>query len=158
MNGIKQQIKQTAKQTAIKTAKQVAQETEKFLKEGREQVAGVPDRSEGGEKSQQTAKDADLGDKEMSPEEKAKREQKARSLIAAHEAELADMRRAREGERAVKQEEELVSQAQAEEAKNVKPLQEPVSKPKRGKGLFAGVKTRLERMKRKSEVRMPPSG
>ena len=147
MKGITNQVKVTAKAAAIKTAQQMANEPLELLKKTREQAIPFPETADAGEKKENS---------EPTPEEIAKKNEQAMRLKAAYDAELADISNKREEKEAVRQRDFATQMEGGSEQETAQPLVEPTNKPKRG--LFSGVKTRLQRMKQKVENRLPPSG
>lgn len=80
---------------------------------------------------------------------------KKKRLLQALESELADIRKEKETEEARAQKEEEGRKSQSQEEK---PLIEPSTKRPRKFTPLKGMKGKLEQLKRKSEIRMPPSG
>ena len=138
-------IKKTTAQI-VQQAKQVARdESGEFLRTTKRQVGLEKELPQKEKEPQETVL-------ERKAEEDTKRSQR---LNQALEAELKDIRKEREEkEKAWKTEQggKMTDKTKEE----IKPLIEPKSKPKRG--LFAGMKTRIKRLERSSETRLPPSG
>ncbi|MBI2103371.1 hypothetical protein HYT59_00035 [Candidatus Woesebacteria bacterium] len=178
MDGIKTQVKQTGKQAAIKIAKQMAREPLEILKEAPKQALSSPDKRASDEEKSGESKE--LSDNRE--QEKAKDKEKSKRHTLALEAELKDIRRQKVledlqrriaggeeinlesyPELTIEQKQVLKAQLAAVKARKEKEkngeaqtLIEPTTKPK--KNLLAGVKTRVERLKHRGEIRMPPSG
>ena len=178
MNGLKTSVSKSARQLAQDTAKQIAKEPLELEKTALRQV--------GLSSSEKKDQQDQLADNEYSKakeqDEQQKRvEAKMQSLRQAFESELKDIRREKvfqellqkisEGEvvnladyNELTWEQKQVLHAQklalqnrkSKTDQNHQDLSEPGAKRK--KNLFAGVKTRLARVQRKSEIRMPPTG
>jgi hypothetical protein len=124
------------KKLAKQTAKQMAQEPLEVLKTAKKQIsheAPVPVSPE------------KIDKKGSYDEEKIKTQSKR--LLEALEAEIEDIRKQKEQE----EEEEL-----RQEEKKEKSLVEVAAKPSRK--FMGGMKGKLSKLKRKAEIRMPPSG
>ena len=152
MDGIKSQVKSTAKAAAAKTAKQMAMEPLEILKQAKGQVITPPESTE----SRGATRESSVEENSISPEEKAKKQEQELRLKTALDAELADIRNKRKEKEEVRQKDFATQVESTDEQQVEQPLVEPTNKPKRG--LFFGVKTRIERMKQKVENRLPPSG
>jgi methyl coenzyme M reductase subunit C-like uncharacterized protein (methanogenesis marker protein 7) len=139
------------KKLAKQAAKQIAQEPLEVLKTVKKQVVQT-------EKTQRTeatvpVASEKIGEKGPYDEEKIKTQNKR--LLEALEAEIEDIRKQKEQEEEEKlRQEEL--EAKVEEEKKEKPLVEVVAKPSRK--FMGGMKRKLSKLKRKAEIRMPPSG
>ena len=169
----------SAKSTARDIAKQIAKEPYELERAVMGQI-GMPqvEKNEQSKLSHAEKSDSETKDKDA---KEVNAEAKARSLRQAYESELKDIRRekmfqellgkisngedvnlADHNELTWEQKQVLHAQKQAlqnrksKTDKNILNLSEPGAKRKRN--LFAGVKTRLARVQRKSEIRMPPSG
>ncbi|OGM05678.1 hypothetical protein A2125_00130 [Candidatus Woesebacteria bacterium GWB1_43_5] len=154
MDGIKTQLKQTGKQAVSQMVKQAAREPLEMISTAKKQVFGGEVKKEAlGIHSQ-----AGSETQEMSSEEEAKAKTKAVRLKEAYEKELEDIRKSKEDARLRQGFGEAREEVQEGDKERERQLVEPTTKPKRGKGLFAGIKTRVERLKRSGEIRLPPSG
>ncbi len=175
----------SSKLAAIKTAKQVAKEPFEILKTAPPQILGVEGKKaeQGGQMDTGNSEKAEesmprIREKKI---EEEKDIQKSRNLKSAFEAELKDIHReevfkkvqqtilAGEGvnvndfpELSLEQKQVLnalketvnTNSQKGQDSGNI--LSEPKSKQKRG--LFSGVRTRVERLKRRGEIRTGPSG
>ena len=179
MRGIKTSVKKQTKQLGKHTAKQVIGEPLEVLKTAGKQVSGQ-------EKRTPSEKEPVIfGDSTISPQkpDEQKIKMKSRRLLEAHESELEDIRKEKvfkklqrkiaEGEDvpvenfpelSMEQKQILNAQKEAVEKREVvqkdgEPLAEPSTKKKRGiiPGM-RGMKGKVEKLKRKAEIRMPPSG
>lgn len=172
-------VKKTAQDAARKSAAQIAKEPLEFLADFDTQLRSIEhppiEKSPGKENTIKSSG-------ESAKIEEQKDREKAKRLSLAYVAELEDIRRQKifeELKRKILSGEEVVLEGikelspdqiqvlralkealegkQSENKEKIEtPLVEPVSKPKRG--LFSGINTRVERLKRKSEMRLPPSG
>lgn len=138
----------SAKKIAQQAAKQMLNEPFEVLKTSGEQVAGVKKNEPFQVKRQ----------KEQSPqtieEEKNVDNAKSKRLIQALENELEDVRKQKEQEEKSK---EAVEAQEKEEEFEIEsqnsPLVEPSTKPRKG-----GLKGFVEKVKKRTETRLPPSG
>lgn len=140
------------KRIAKKTARQIKEESLEVLKTAKKQVVGAespPHKSP----AYQEKMSNDIGEG-VSPEEKARIEARGRRRIEELEKEIEKHRQIR----AQKDEARLGKEAdqEKEEERKVVPPPEPSAKPKRGP--FAGIRGQLERLKKRREIRMPPTG
>lgn len=174
MNTIASTVKKTSKQIAIDAARKLAQEPVEILRDIPDQILGIERKVES--KPQQNSQGGGENLKDLD----AKDRQKAKRISSALTAEMEDIRRQNIFDELQKKVSrgELVTQAemspltyserdmlvgqmemikmQNQNASRGTILTEPPSKRRRG--LFSGMKTRLSRMERKTENRMPPSG
>lgn len=136
-----------------KSSKKIVKEPFEVLKTAKRQVVGTeklvqpePDRKEGVE--------GGMGETISLEEEKSK--EKSRRLLAALETEIEEIRKQKKLEEEEKlKEEELKAQAEEEE-KESKPLIEP--SPRRPRKILGGMKGKLQKLRRRAEIRLPPSG
>jgi len=140
------------KRLAKATTKRVLQEPLEVMKSARRQISGAEAKT----KSPNTlAPDKGAVSEEMTPAKKEKIKQKSRRLMEALEAELEDIKRKKKEEEEEKLQEEMLVEKKKKEEEEKKPLIEPGTKPSRKLG---GIKGKLSKLKRKAEIRMPPSG
>lgn len=154
MNGLKRDVGKKAKGLAKHTAKKMAQEPFEVLKTAERQTVGVSPDVEPPIPPSDSA--------EVTEEEKKKIEERGVRTLSALEKELEDIRLQRlrkEREEKVAQERAKLEKKEKEGAKKGE-LREPTTKRKRGLlgGFIKGMKGKIERLRRKSEIRMPPSG
>ncbi len=141
------------KKTAKQTTKQLVQEPLEVLKTARKQVAGREKitRSEPGK--EEAVRE---GEKASTSLEEEKIKAKSKRLLEALETEIEEIRKRKKLEEEEKlKEEELKTQGE-EEGKKQKPLVEPSSR--RPRKIMKGMKGKLQKLKRRAEIRMPPSG
>ena len=151
--GIKSDVKSSSKRIARQTAKQIAQEPLEVLKTAGKQVTGI---EKSGESVKQEPGRVDKVEKDSLSADEAKIKAKSKSLLEALEAEIEDIRKQKELEEEKKlKEEEAVARMQ-EQDEEAKPLPKISSKPSRK--IPFGMKGKLQKLKRKVEIRMPPSG
>lgn len=146
MNSLKTQVKNTGKQAAIAIAKQMRDETAETAREIPRQILGIPNPAEKQEKPKEESLDNEVLEKNQN--------ERKRSLMAAYEAEIEDIKRKKimvENQVAQNEQAEVQSREKAPD-----PFVEVSSKRKRG--LFQGVKTRIKQMMTKTESRSTPSG
>lgn len=176
MNVVKSAGKQS-KQAAKKIARQMAQEPLEVLKTAGSQVSGQekspPTSSEENEQKPQS-KDG------KTPPNEGNLKMQSQRYLDAHRKELGEIRKQETyeelqrrvaegedvpvenyGELSSEQKEVLKAQIEvmkkrAEEEGGDKPLIEPTGKRKRG--VMAGMSGKIEKMKKRREIRMPPSG
>ncbi len=87
--------------------------------------------------------------------EEEKLKEKSRRLLEALETEIKEIRKQKKLEEEEKLKEEELKM-QKEEEKKQKPLAEPPTR--RPRKILAGMKGKLQKLKRRAEIRMPPSG
>jgi hypothetical protein len=141
------------KKIAKQTTKQLVHEPLEVLKTARKQVVGKEKitRSEPGK--EEAVRE---GEKVSTSLEEEKIKAKSKRLLEALEAEIEEIRKRKKLEEEEKlKEEELKAQAE-EGGKKQKPLVEPSSR--RPRKIMKGMKGKLQKLKRKAEIRMPPSG
>ena len=152
-SAVKSKVGRSTQDIAKKAARQIAQEPFEVLKQAGRQVANTKET----EMSQQTQEPIVSGGQQVSKEKEVRINQKDKSLITAYEKELQDLTKHRqERERDVKGEQRNPELKQVQEQKPQTPLVEPSTKRK--KGLFSGIKGKVEKMKRKVEVPPGPTG
>jgi hypothetical protein len=146
---VKLQVKKDSKKLAKAAAKRLALEPFEILKSAKGQVVGTKEKAmPTSEKTSESETDQALNEKELKA--------KSKRLLEALEAELEDIKKQKEEEEKLKLQEEIFEEKKKEEEKTQKPLVEPSTRPKRN--IFAGVKGKLEKLRRKAEIRLPPSG
>jgi len=141
------------KKIAKQTTKQLVHEPLEVLKTARKQVVGKEKitRSEPGK--EEAVRE---GEKVSTSLEEEKIKAKSKRLLEALEAEIEEIRKRKKLEEEEKlKEEELKAQAE-EGGKKQKSLVEPSSR--RPRKIMKGMKGKLQKLKRKAEIRMPPSG
>lgn len=155
MKSIGQDVGSKATQVAKKTARKVVQEPLEVLNTAKRQV--IP---EGTKQTPSTPPELVQKSKEqITPQEEAKLKDQSKKMIDELEDEIEKIRiqkKQKEEEIKIQEEQEKLARKRQEEQKV---LEEPPSKAKRGlAGVKKGMKGKIERLKKKSEIRMPPSG
>ncbi|MCK4588284.1 hypothetical protein KAT60_00520 [Candidatus Woesebacteria bacterium] len=141
------------KKTAKKTTKQLVHEPLEVLKTARKQVVGKEKITRPEPDKEEAVRE---GEKVSTSLEEEKIKAKSKRLLEALETEIEEIRKRKKLEEEEKlKEEELKVQAE-EEKKKQKPLVEPSSR--RPRKIMKGMKGKLQKLKRKTEIRMPPSG
>lgn len=140
------------KKLAKATAKRVLQEPLEIMKSARQQVTVSEVKTKS---SNTTDSDKEAVSEKSTPVNEEKIKQKSRRLMEALEAELEDIKRKKKEEEEEKLQEEMLVEKKKKEEEKKKPLIEPGTKPTRKLG---GIKGKLSKLKRKAEIRMPPSG
>lgn len=152
-NSIKKGVGRSAKSIAQQVAKQAVREPLEVAKTAGRQVAGVEVQgtqvlSQPRPETQATA--------QPTVENEQKIKERGKRTLEALEKEMEDIRR----QRKVKEQEELkaeqVRSVQEEKKQKPESLSEVSSKPSRK--FVAGMKGKLSRLKRKTELRLPPTG
>ncbi|MFC1710258.1 hypothetical protein ACFL0F_01175 [Patescibacteria group bacterium] len=147
MKTLGQDVGGSTTRVAKKTAKKVMQEPLEVLSTAKKQV--MPEK-----RGITPSKPPDFTPKtesKITPQEEAKLKQQSKKMIEELEDEIEKIRmekKQKEEERKQREQEELVKDKKSQD----KPLTEPSTKPKRG---MAG---KVEKLKKKTEIRMPPSG
>lgn len=180
-NDIGSKVKKSTKQLAQQSAKQVAREPLEVIKTAGRQVAGAEKKEEVKKPSDKTSVPEKARD--ITPEKKRKIEKKGENLFQAYQSELEDIRKqeifkdiqrriqngedvslidipglTREQREVLSAQKKALKLREEEEEKKKEDDQpvEPSTKIKRK--MFTGVKGKLEKLKRKTETRLPPSG
>ncbi len=134
------------KKIAKQAARKIQDESLETLKTAKKQVAGK--------------KRADVSSEELpegvSPEEKKKIEAQGQRMREALEKEMEDIRKQKEQKEGEKLRQETLEKQKKEEEEETKPAPHVVGKP--SIKIPTGMKGKLEKLKRKAEIRMPPSG
>lgn len=134
------------KKIAKQAARKIQDESLETLKTAKKQVVGE--------------KRADVSSEELpegvSPEKKKEIEVRGQRMREALENEMEDIRKQKEQEEEKKLRQEALEKQKKEEEEETKPAPHVVGKPSRK--IPAGMKGKLEKLKRKAEIRMPPSG
>jgi len=154
MGSIRSDTAKSAKQLAKQSAKQVIKEPFEILGGTGRQVVGIetPEKE-----SLDSGQGNDGGVSKNVTEEKRKADKiKSRRLIEALENEIADIRSHKEKEREEKEALEKQKKNEEEQKEDLQQEIEVESKPSRR--LVTGIKGKLSKLKRKSEIRLPPSG
>lgn len=175
-DSIVKSAKKSAADEARKIAKQVAREPLEVAKSAGRQAAGV----ESQPVQQQPPAVAGKQPEGVSPQEEQKIRERGQRVLQALESELGDIRRRKAFEGVQRriaggetvnlasieglspeQKNALNAQMQAakaqrESAKASEPLAEPQTKQRRN--IFSGMKGKVSRLKRKTELRLPPTG
>jgi len=136
-----------------KSTKKIVKEPFEVLKTAKRQVVGA-------EKLAQPEPDKKGGAKEGAGEisslEEEKIKTKSKRLLEALETEIEEIRKRKKLEEEEKLKEEELKTQEEEEGKKQKPLVEPSSR--RPRKIMKGMKGKLQKLKRRTEIRMPPSG
>jgi len=151
-NGILKQTGKSTKDLAKQIAKQVAREPLEVGKVAKDSIIGS-------EKpvSQEILPGQVASEKPLGQQEKAIIESKRKRLLQALEAELADIRKQKKiQDEESKRQVELEVQRQEEIKKSQISEIEVSSKP--GRKMAAGIKSHLQRLKKSTETRLPPTG
>jgi hypothetical protein len=150
MGNIGSDTAKTAKQTAKLIAKQIAREPVEMGKVVAKTVVGTekPQTLEG-------RSDQKVSAEPITGEQKADLEAKKRSMMQALEAELEDIKKQKQLKEEETRQEEMEKQKQKIRSESSESPQIS-SKPSRKLGLT--MKTHLQRLKKSTEIRMPPSG
>lgn len=138
--GIGSDVKSSGKRIAQQAAKQIAQEPLEMLKAATRQTSGRRISESPLETPREVSQEQVLIDE-------AKEKARSKKMLTALETEMEDIRK----QKKLKEEERLREQ-RAPELKEEKPLSKTSSKRPRG------MKGKIERLKTKAEIRMPPSG
>jgi hypothetical protein len=139
---------------AKQVAKQVAREPVEILKAAGKQVSGVEAVSRPIHEIQQERQTESKDEGPPLSEEKIK--VKSKRLLTALEKEIEDIRKQKEFEEEEKLKEEIIQEQILEEREKKKTL--PEISAKRVRGAARGMKGKLNKLKTKAEIRMPPSG
>ena len=155
MKNIGQDVGDKTAQVAKKTAKRVVQEPLEVLNTAKKQV--IP---EGTKQSPSASPELiTKPEEQITPQEEAKLKEQSKKMIDELEDEIEKIRmqkKQKEEEIKTQEEQEKLARKTQEEQKT---LEEPPSKVKSGlAGAKKGMKGKIERLKKKSEIRMPPSG
>ncbi len=141
------------KKTVKQTTKQLVHEPLEVLKTARKQVAGrekiTRSESDKGEAVRE-------GEKAPTSLEEEKIKMKSKRLLEALETEIEEIKKRKKLEEEEKLKEEELRVRTEEEEKKQKPLVEPSSR--RPRKIMKGMKGKLQKLKRRAEIRMPPSG
>ena len=141
------------KKTAKQTTKQLVHEPLEVLKTARKQIAGKEKITRPEQGKEEAVRE---GEKVSTSLEEEKIKMKSKRLLEALETEIEEIRKRKKLEEEEKlKEEELEAQAEEEEKKQ-KPLVEPSGR--RPRKIMRGMKGKLQKLKRRAEIRMPPSG
>jgi len=152
MSTVTSNTKKTAKQLAQDIAKKIAREPIEVLRTAGGQVSGV-------EKVPQTSrlKDPRGANEHISVnKEEVSNKAKSKRLIDALEAELAEIKKIKKQNDLEALQAEKSQELQIEKSEETKPFVEPSTKQK--KGVLTGMKGKIDKLKKRAEVRMPPSG
>lgn len=155
MGKIAQDAAKSAKQLAIDAAKRAARESNEVLKEGAKQVLGAPESAPSQVSQEQPVKNSE----EQMPEEilEAQLNAQKTARLAELEREVLQISKVREQRDAEKKRQKMM--AEAAKSQKEEPLAEPASKHSRKFGEpRKKIQNFLEKLKTKSEIRMPPSG
>lgn len=152
MGTIKQDVTSSVKKTAKGSGKKALHEPLEILKAARSQVSGN-ERTTPQFDSKEFYEKSERKDEKFTDQEIDEIEAKRRKMLRDLEAEIDSIRKERE-EKDIKRKESFA--AQKEEEKTDKAP--PVVPSKRSRNLRAGMLGKLDKLKRKSEIRMPPSG
>ena len=151
MGTIKQDVSSSVKNTAKGSGKKALHEPLEILKTATSQVSGN-ERSTSQFDSKEFYERSERKDEKFTNEEIDEIEKRRRKMLRDLEAEIDSIRKERE-EKDTRRREAFV--ARQEENKDDAL---PVVPSKRSRNLRAGMSGQLDKLKRKSEIRMPPSG
>ncbi len=154
MSNIGDNTKKSAKQIAQDAAKKIAREPLEILKSAGSQVAGTEKTPEGPRENQASQQPPQETGKP--PVSEAEINAKSKRLMEALEKELEDIKKLKDQEALQEEQQEVVEEAQKVEANKAQPLVEPITAKK--KHQMPGMQGKLDKLKKKSEIRMPPSG
>ena len=149
-----QGVVSSGKKIARQAARQVAQEPLEIAKSVGGQVTGI-------ETSQKMVEgevfpEARAESAAVSQEEEKEIKERGQRILEALEVEIKDIRKQKEArEKHESRGQEAEAKRKKEESKR-KPLQEVGTKPSRK--FVAGIKGKVSRLKRKTELRLPPTG
>lgn len=152
MGSIKSDAAKSAKQLAKQAAKQAAKEPFEILSGTGKQFVGI---EAVGENSWDIKQKENINEKENDLD-KQKDKIQSKRMIEALEKEIEDIRKQKEREDQEAQMLEEQEKKKVEEQKILEAKPEVSSRPSRR--LMTGMKGKLDKLKRKSEIRMPPSG
>lgn len=152
MKKIKKSVGKSVKDVTKQAARQIAAEPLEVLKTAKRQVVET-ERVSGKRQETRSEEQALLPDLAEAPSEEVIKV-KTERLLRALEAEIEDIKRQREQREAERAKEEHQQLTEKEGEK--KPLVEPSAKPSRK--MLGGIKGRIENLKRRMEIRKPPSG
>ncbi len=138
--GIGSDVKSSGRKIAQQAAKQIAQEPLEMLKAATRQTSGRKVSESIPETSEEVSQEQILIDE-------AKEKTRSKKILDALEVEMEDIRRQKK-----LKEEERLQESKTPKTEEEKPLQTVSSKRPRG------MKGKIERLKTKAEIRMPPSG
>jgi len=153
MNSIGSSVKKSARDLAKASAKQVLKEPLEILSSVGKQVVGT---ETGGQNVPQENQSSGAFESQVGPQKEEEIKAKSKRLIEALEQELEDIKRQKEMEEQGKLQEEIVEARQEAEEEQAQPLIEPVTTRK--KHQMPGMAGKLDKLKKKAEIRMPPSG
>lgn len=158
MSNITSQATSVSKKAVKATARSISDQSLETLKVARTQATGnyekTPSIPAQGSSDQVASA---LRDSEITPQEQERIKIEKTKKLKMLEEEMDGYRKAREEKDKQLKEQEELEKRQAEEKKaQAQDLIEPASKKSRG--LMPGMKGKLSRMKRKTEMRQPPSG
>jgi len=156
MNTLTAKALKGSKSTAKQATKFASDEAFEFIKTGKSQVAGSGTEKPASGNAQQKPVQDEMATQSASEEELARLKAQSKRQIEVLEQEIADIvRQKEERDRQVKLAEEA-QKKRAAEAEESTGLSEPSTKRKRG--VLGGMKGKVDRMKRKSEIGKSPSG
>ena len=152
MGTLGQDVTSSVKKTARGSGKKVIREPLEILKTAKSQVSGN-ERTTPQFDSKEFYEKSERKDQKFTDQEIDEIEAKRRKMLRDLEAEIDSIRKERE-EKDKRRKESFVAQQKEEETDNP----QPVVSSKRSRNLRAGMSGKLDKLKRKSEIRMPPSG
>ena len=152
MGTIGQDVTKSIKGTAKGSGKKAAQEPLEILKTATSQIGGN-ERTSPQFDSKEFYEKSERKDENITNEQIDEIEAKRRKMLRNLEAEIDTIRKERE-EKDIKRKEAFAAQLEEEKVDN----SPPAVSTKRSRNLRAGMPGKLDKLKRKSEIRMPPSG
>ena len=152
MGTIRQDITSSVKKTAKGSGKKALHEPLEILKTAKSQVSGN-ERSAPQFDSKEFYERSERKDEKFTNREIDEIEAKRRKMLRDLEAEIESISKEREEKDKRRREAFIVQQ---KEEKTDKAL--PVVPSKRSRNIRAGMSGKLDKLKRRSEIRMPPSG
>ena len=141
------------KKTAKQTTKQLVHEPLEVLKTARKQVAGREKITRPEPGKEEAVRE---GENVSTSLEEEKIKVKSKRLLEALETEIEEIRKRKKLEEEEKLKEEELKTQEEKEGKKQKPLVEPSSRHPRK--IMKGMKGKLQKLKRRAEIRIPPSG
>jgi hypothetical protein len=152
MGTIGQDVKKSIKGTAKGSGKKAAREPIEILKTATSQISGS-ERTSPQFDSKEFYEKSERKDENITNEQIDEIEAKRRKMLSSLEAEIDTIRKERE-EKDRRRKESFAAKDKKDEVDSAPPS---VSS-KRSRNLRAGMPGKLDKLKRKSEIRMPPSG
>jgi hypothetical protein len=155
MGSIKQNTKKSLKDLAKQAAKQAAQEPYEVAKTAGSQVTGAEKKE--GERPQEPMNLVE-GNAQVTEEEKQAKEAQRRKLMQDLEEELEKVSEEEEAKRLQEEKEEEAEKMAKEKEKEEKEKETADVRGKQPRGVLKGMRGKIRKLRKKSEIRMPPSG